>query len=290
MRSRPFDALGFDFAIESPDTELIAAFDDLLGDLSGATNSESTHLFDLRPTPTEEPRYDVTLDGESLYQSLVEDATVSHVLIEVNRRVATSCHQRGMIPLHAATVATVEGHAMVLAGASHSGKTTLATALAVTADAEHVVVADEVSALDPGALTIERYGKPVALRSSAVALLTPHVARFAVPHGRFERTERFVPPSQLGRPRAVADAPMPAPVVTTVVFPSFSPGSPPALVALRPSDALTRLMNLTLGEGTNTIRAFRALEQLVRQTDAYEITHSNALDAAELLRGFGCPR
>jgi hypothetical protein len=82
---------------------------------------------------------------------------------------------------------------------------------------------------------------------------------------------------------------MPAPVVTTVVFPSFSPGSPPALVALRPSDALTRLMNLTLGEGTNTIRAFRALEQLVRQTDAYEITHSNALDAAELLRGFGCP-
>jgi hypothetical protein len=60
---------------------------------------------------------------------------------------AVLCHQRGLFPLHAACV-EFEGSAVALAGASATGKSTLAAALAIRG---HRVLADDVCAVDVSA-------------------------------------------------------------------------------------------------------------------------------------------
>ena len=120
----------------------------------------------------------------------------------------------------------------MLPGASHSGKTTITTALAA---AGHRFVADEVSRLDPDDLTIAPYGKPVALRAASVELLAPSIARLRRPGSRFEIDERFVPPSELGAPTDDSSAALAAggiasqPVaVAAIVFPRFDGPAPTA--------------------------------------------------------------
>lgn len=54
------------------------------------------------------------------------------------------CHQRGILPLHAATV-EIDGEAILLAGASGAGKSTLATAFHRNG---YAVLSDDVSPLD----------------------------------------------------------------------------------------------------------------------------------------------
>ncbi|MDB5712185.1 MAG: Serine kinase [Sphingomonas bacterium] len=55
------------------------------------------------------------------------------------------CHQRGVMPIHAATV-DIDGEAVCFAGASGAGKSTLADAFARRG---HAVLSDDVSPLDP---------------------------------------------------------------------------------------------------------------------------------------------
>jgi len=55
------------------------------------------------------------------------------------------CHQRGVMPIHAATV-DIDGEAVCFAGASGAGKSTLADAFARRG---HPVLSDDVSPLDP---------------------------------------------------------------------------------------------------------------------------------------------
>ncbi len=55
------------------------------------------------------------------------------------------CHQRGVVPIHAATV-EIDGEAVCFAGASGAGKSTLADAFARRG---HRVLSDDVSPLDP---------------------------------------------------------------------------------------------------------------------------------------------
>ena len=158
--------------------------------------------------------------------------------------------------------------AIVLPGASHSGKTTITTALAA---AGHRFVADEVSRLDPDRLTITPYGKPVALRSASVELLSPTIARLRRGGSRFEIDERFVPPSELG-PTATGGAPgsnggiAAEPVeVAAIVFPRFDANGPHRFAPLGPAETLERLVQCTLGDISTPVGVdvFRILERLV---------------------------
>lgn len=60
--------------------------------------------------------------------------------------LALLCHQRALVPLHAACVC-IDGEAIALAGASGSGKSALAAALACRG---HTLLADDVCVLDLG--------------------------------------------------------------------------------------------------------------------------------------------
>ena len=214
--SGAFSAHGITVRVSSPDPRVVAAFDDVLVDMhsdvgpdvvsSGSASEEpgdGTRLHvEIDPLISKHagtPMYRVLVDGEPVYETLIEGSVVSHVLMDVNRRVTAAVWSQGLIPVHASTVAGPDG-TIVLAGASHSGKTTLACALALTRSRHVAFVADEVSALDPLDLAIVPYGKPAALRKPGLDLLAPRVPRLRRPGSPFEHDERFVPLSELATP------------------------------------------------------------------------------------------
>lgn len=277
-----FGAAGFTFRISSPDADVVAAFDDVLVDMRTGAESAVRHIL-VEPHSTtggSSTTVRVLSDGEVVHESLAVGSVVSHVLMEVNLQFATAAWAAGSLPLHASTVAGPDG-AVLLAGASHVGKTTLATAFALEHGHRTTLLADEVSALNPNELVVAPYGKPVALRAPGLDLLAPRVARLQRPGSDFERDERFVPPSELGA------APTSSAPVSAIVFPRFVPTSSVTplsqLDVVPPDDTLMRLMELALGGRPPKIDAFRSLEQLVRDVDAFELTFSDAFDAADRL-------
>ena len=283
------EAHGIGFDITSSDSEVTATFGDLLIDMRRSDPLDSAgptavHRIDIEPLPHpdgDEPWFTVRLDGVTVHATLIEGSLVSHVLMAINQRVAAAVRSSGSIPLHASSVAGPQG-ALVLAGASQSGKTTLAAALAVTGQ-QVEFLADEVSAIDPTELTIAAYGKPAALRMPGRAILAPHVERLRRDGTRYETDERFVPPSELGARPTTTTTPA---RVAAIVFPRFdanTAGSGIELTSVGPADALTRLMHLTLGSEPVDVGTFRSLEQLVRTVDAVEVRYADAIGAAEQL-------
>jgi hypothetical protein len=286
-----FDAHGVTFTISSPDADVVAAFDDLLvdfrsADADGASPDRPSICFEVEatlPDRTDPTWYRVTAGDEVVYSSLLEGSLVSHLLMDVNARAAAACRDDATVPLHAGTVAGALG-AIVLPGASHSGKTTITTALAA---AGHRFVADEVSRLDPEHLTIAPYGKPVALRSASVELLAPTIARLRRPGSRFEIDERFVPPSELATPTAGGVAAEPV-EVSAIVFPRYDPNGPHRFAPLGPAETLERLVQCTLGMISTPVGVdvFRSLERLVRAVPGHELVYTElcaALADLELL-------
>ncbi len=283
MDTRTFDAHGVTFTVSSPDADVVAVFDDLLVDFgSGRVAQEPPSIrFAVEATranSTDQAWYRVTAGDDVVYTSLLEGSLVSHLLMDVNARAAAACRNDGTVPLHAGTVAGASG-AIVLPGASHSGKTTITTALAASG---HRFVADEVSRLDPERLTITPYGKPVALRSASVELLAPTIARLRRPGSRFETDERFVPPSELGTSKTggepadsggVATQPV---EVSAIVFPRYDATGPHRFAPLGPAETLERLMQCTLGDASTPIGAdvFRILERLVRAVPGHELVYT----------------
>ena len=296
MDTNTFDAHGVTFTVSSPDDAVVAVFDDLLVDLraTGASGSRPTLRFTVEETPpegNEDTWYRLAAGDEIVYPSLLQGSLVSHLLMDVNARAAAICRSEQTVPMHAGTVAGAHG-AIVLPGASHSGKTTITTALAA---AGHRFVADEVSRLDPDELTIAPYGKPVALRAASVELLAPTIARLRRPGSRFELDERFVPPSELGSPPAraatastieyatgLASGPV---AVSAIVFPSFDRAGPHRFAPLSQAETLERLIQCTLGTVLTPVGAdvFRILERLVRAVPGHELVYTDLPDAlAEL--------
>ncbi len=285
--TRPFGAQGVTFTITSANADVVTVFDDVLVDLAPAGDAtDADHRIDIDPIPSldldvDTITYRVRLDGEPVHDVLSEGFVVSHVLMEINRRVTEKVWSNGSIALHASVVAEPNG-AVVLAGASHSGKTTLASALALSGNGEFTFLADEVCALEPIGLTVAPYGKPVALRPTGADLLAPQIERLWRAGTRFERDERFVPPRELGG-RAIAPS-----RVSAIVFPNYLASldvefeTRPVLEskAVGPVDALSRLMRLTLGTRPLDADTFRALERLVRSVPIFDLDYGNAVEAA----------
>jgi hypothetical protein len=300
LESSVFDAHGLRFRITSPDAAIIDTFDDLLIDMHPDDLPDGPcHRIRIEHVPASETASDtmdeatapfvrVEFDDQPVHEALMEGSLISHVLMDINQRAARAVWSGGSIPLHASTVTAGSG-AIVLAGASHSGKSTLAAAVSLVGRGERTAfLADEMTALDPGELVVTPYGKPAALRPPALDLLAPLVRRLQRPGTRFERDERFVPPSELGGRLAAPTR------VAAIVFPRFTdPRSaevatetslPAAQLAnIGPGEALTRLMRLTLANDSVDNATFRSLERLVRQVTAYDLTFTDALTAAERL-------
>ena len=100
-----FEAHGFTFRIASSDADIVAAFDEFLVDMR-VDNDDVDHCIDIEPTSPADGalRVRVRFDDEPLHESLAQGSLISHVLMELNRRVASTIRENGSVALHASTV------------------------------------------------------------------------------------------------------------------------------------------------------------------------------------------
>ena len=272
--SPPFAAHGFHFQVHSPEPDIIAVVNDLLVGFTFAGGlGAPAHRIDIEQSELGPSHLRVSVDGEEQIATLVAGSLISHLLIEINERAAANTPHR--ILLHAGAVRlkpSMGRGTILLPGASHSGKTTLTTALALEG---WPFVADEVSALNAETLGVDSYGKPVALRPASVDLFQSQLARLRTKGSPFDKDERFVPPTELGGLNHNA-----APVVA-FFFPSFQPDCADEFVRLSPGDVLTRLMHSVLNRDGMTPSVFRSLEAVARRAPAYYVQFTDMHDAID---------
>ncbi len=272
-----FAAHGFVFRLGAMDDDVAQVIRGLLVEMVKRTSGPSAvdiSIHRMDESSLGDTMYRVSFDGEDVYPSLNRGSLISHLLIEVNARAVQFTPDRLM--LHAGTVRTGAG-GILIPGASHSGKTTLAAALALHGSA---FVADEVSAMHPDTLAIAPYGKPVALRPDSVKLFSDRVPRLAGPGSPFEIDERFVPPSDLGTVSTTSVE------IASIVFSQFTPGAPPRITEIPPAETLHTIMSHVLGDPIDPKGTFRTLERLVRRVRGCRVEFGDADQAAELVAAF----
>ena len=208
VRVGPFVAGGQAFVIDCNIPERPGSLADRLRDLRGeAVDAEPTVLLVARRGPDwlTHP-WGVWRDGEPCQTTVTAEYITAYVLWEVTRLVLGS--SAPLMPVHAAAVVR-DGRALVLAGVSHAGKSTLSGWLTAHGWA---FLTDEVALLETGA-----DGTTSSTRSGGPSVCVgpgPLDGLFTVPNGD---SEVLVPASELG-PLAES-APL-----TAIVFPSYQKG------------------------------------------------------------------
>lgn len=240
------------------------AFRDLHVDPSRAAAGPPV-VFDTLRHEQPVPHWSVRRDGLACELDLLDDAVLVHQQWELNRLAIES----RPAAIHAAAVVG-EGGAVVLAGRSHSGKTTLAGWLA----AQHAFgyLADEVVALDEQ-LRASPFHRPLGVRADS-----PLAALASRADEQRPAIESLVPASTLGAAlhRSAAS-------VRLIVFPRFVADGAPTMAPVDQADALERLAALTPGLARDGTPVFEQLAGLVATAPAIEVTHGDVRDAAALV-------
>lgn len=262
-------ALDYVFRVSTTDIELRAVLNEVLVDMVIATGSvPERHVHLVQVLTSAQPGHvRVMIDSAEEFATLHTGAVLSHLLIEINQRAVVATPH--YLALHAGTArqpALAGGQAVLFAGQSHSGKTTLITQLTLDGWG---FIADEVSAIDMTRRRVLPYGKPVALRPRSATLLKPKIERLRRNASPFELDERFVPPRDLGD---VACSPT---ALGAVVFPTFDPMITPFIRQLAPADALTALIHSALHPRGITRDMFMFLASLVREVPCLSVTYQH---------------
>lgn len=259
VRLGPFDAAGHAFAITTEDTDLAAALEGELVDLRTADpdgGDDTTELLVTRTGPAwmSHP-WGVWRDGEPCETAVTADYIRPYVLWEVTRLVLEGCGP--FIPVHAAAVAR-DGQAIVLAGVSHAGKSTLSAWL--TAHGWSFLT-DEVALLDrrdDGSWWVRPFHRPIGVRRPS-PLLPLLDARTAT-----EATELMVPASTFG--------PLAGPTpLAAIVFPDRDDDVPRELRAAHPATAVRELAGHLPRLGVDGRAGFRAIVDLVGTVPAHTL-------------------
>ncbi|GAA4125143.1 hypothetical protein GCM10022415_31830 [Knoellia locipacati] len=244
VRVGPFAAGSVRFVIEADEPAVAAELDAVLTDLRtdprtgpSADGGDANVTFTVarRDPPSTTHPWQLWRDLEPC-ERVTEDYLVPYVLWEVTRLLLE--RTEGVTPVHAAAVAR-DGRAIVLAGESHAGKSTLAGWL--TAHGWEFLT-DEVALVtrsDERSWEVRPFPRPVGVRHPSP--LDPFLAahRSALPGGRpgaplEARSESLVPASTLGS--LSRGAPL-----TAIVLPTHRPGSDGTLSDAHPASAVRAL-------------------------------------------------
>lgn len=258
--------------IRTASAAFAAAAEQVFCDLLDATaTSAPTADVEFEVARHEQPslHWSITRNGEPCEMELRDDAVLPHLQWELNRLVIDAASTA----IHAASVVT-GGAAVLLAGRSHSGKTTLAGWLA--ARNGFAFLADEVAAIDD-VLQVAPFARPLGVRDdSPLAALAPGGAPPTSSDG--SSGERLLAASRLGAVVHRRAAP-----VALLVFPRFLAGATPMSHPLDHATALERLAALTPGLVRHGGPVFERLAQLVTAAPAIEIVHGNVIEGAALV-------
>ncbi len=267
----PLRVGGLDVTIRTNCAAFAAIADTVFVDLlrpAGVAATGRHVVFNTIRHETPSLRWGIDRDGQPCELDLRDDAVLLHQQWELNRLVIES--QRAVV--HAAAV-TLDGRGILLAGLSHSGKTTLAGWLAVHHHFGYI--ADEAAAIDEQA-RVRPFVRPLGLRSGS-PLTAPERSRGRLAQ-RFMPDEQLVPASTLGC--TLQPAPTPAQLI---VFPHFRPNTEPVAMHLTQSDAIERLASLTPGLAQHGATAFRRLVALVSTGGVVDVSYGHVSDAADLV-------
>jgi hypothetical protein len=165
------------------------------------------------------------------------------------------------------------GRAVILAGATGSGKTTLSLALAGRGAR---YLADDITPLGISGRQVLPVPVAASVKQGSWPLIEssfPALARTAV-HRVGERIVRYLDTRPFDRTGVHIDDTEPVPA-GVVIFPTYAPGAVTSAMPMAPEDALAEL----LATGTETVGASRSIRPLVRLV---EETHCIALTFGSL--------
>lgn len=262
----PLRVAGCDVEIRTNDADFAQVATRVFTDLApseGAPPATRHVVFDTVRHDESTVRWSVHRDGEPCELELRPDAVLVHQQWELNRLAIES--QRCAI--HAAAV-SIDGQGVLLAGASHSGKSTLAAWLVAEHGAGYI--ADEVSAIDDQ-LRVRPFPRPVGLRSDGP------LADRATADG-WTGHDLLVPASDLG---SVVTETTP---LGLIVFPLRAADHELAATALSPGDVLVRLAALTPGLQRHGTEVFDRLRRLADTMPGLELHYPDVRMAAPVVQ------
>lgn len=264
-----FEAGGVALTIETNHRELAARVHDTFRDLLVADGRPSPVLFEVRhrdAAPATHP-WGLWRDGEPLEMMVADGYVISYLLWEVTRLMFERSNDR--VHLHGAAVVH-EGRAVVLAGRSKAGKSTLAAWLIHRGWG---FLTDEAALVDPDAFSVSPFWRPIGVR---VPGPLDSILPADQPMGWGGR-ECLVPASRIG---TLAQA---APLVA-IAFPSRAVGEPAMQSPLSPAAALVELTQHFPGLLEGGRAGFRRLARLVEAIPGYQLRFDDLDDAEQALR------
>jgi hypothetical protein len=260
-----FEAGGIAFRVETNRAD----FADLVGstfrDLRVSDGGTSPVVFEVlhHGTPPSNP-WAVWRDGEPRRATVTDDYVLAHLLWEINRLVFERTGQR--VHLHGAALAR-DGQALVLAGASRAGKSTLAAWLTHRGWG---FLTDETALVDPETFTVAPFWRPIGVRR-------PGPLDSILPDEQPGGQDVLVPASTIGTLASAAP-------LAAIAFPCRARNEQAALSRLSPATTLVELTQHFPGLLAGGRAGFRRLARLVEVVPGYTLRYHDLDDAERTLR------
>lgn len=264
-----FEAGGIAFTVETNRPGLAALVGDVFRDLRVPDGGSSPVVFEVlhRGTPPPSNPWGVWRDAEPREMTVADSYVLAYLLWEISRLMFERTGDR--VHLHGAALVRND-RAVVLAGRSHAGKSTLAGWLTHRGWG---FLTDEAALVDPDGLLVSPFWRPINVRRPGPL---DSVLGDARPEG-WGDAEVLVPASTIG---ALARA---APLAG-IAFPSLAPKEPAVLSPLSPAVALVELTQHFPGLIAGGRAGFRRLARLVEAVPAYMLRFHDLDDAERALR------
>ena len=264
-----FEAGGIAFAVETNRPAMAAVVQDAFRDLRAPEPGAPPILFEVlhRGAPPPANPWGVWRDGQPLEMTVADSYILVYLLSEITRLMFERTGDR--IHLHGAALVR-DGRALVLAGGTFAGKSTLAAWLTHRGWG---FLTDEAALVDPEALVVAPFWRPINVRRPGPL---DCILGDAGAEGPID-AEVLVPASTIG---ALARA---APLAG-IAFPSFAPNEPAAVHPVTPAAALVELTRHFPGLVPGGRAGFRRLARLAGAVPAYSLSFHDLDDAERVLR------
>jgi HprK-related kinase A len=217
------------------------------------------------------PQIQFTFDGDAPFFPV--DADQSAVMLEWGLNWAISNHAHQFLIIHAAVVARGDD-AMVLSGASRSGKSTLTAALV---HAGWRLLSDELALIDLATGLVWPLCRPINLKGRSIDIIARRFpdARF---FGRAHNTNKGEVALMRAPQSSIEQVDRPA-RVRWLVEPRYTEDLPPVISQLTGAEAMAALANNSFNYDILGEAGFNCLGQRVATADRYRYCYSNLDDA-----------
>jgi len=264
-----FEAGGIAFTVETNRPGFAALVADVFRDLRVGRRGPSAVVFEVLHRGVDPPAnpWGVWRAGEQREMTVSDGYVLTYLLWEVSRLMFERTGER--VHLHGAALVH-DGRALVLAGPSHAGKSTLAAWLTHRGWG---YLTDEAALVDPDTLIVSPFWRPINVRRPGP--LDSIVA--GLPGDGNGDAERLVPASTIG---TLA----PATPLAGIAFPCYTAKDEAGIGPLAPAAALLELTQHFPGLIADGRAGFRRLARLVAAVPAYTLRFHDLDEAERVLR------